>query len=370
MKLTKDPDSGNYIAFYTNGDGRRHQSATGTPNLEEARAIVRQANLAQMETAAKAGLLAEDALAKMTVGRRITCARAVEQWRDWYAEGHDIRSTMNFHGIMEQFLNFLSLHDRPLSCVNERVVNQFLNAPDGTHRTTRILRKKALKSLFVFCSARGYVSHNPAVLARVDYNLLTHHQKEMIIRPPFTEAEYRHIMANVGDAKWGFWKAATAISYWTGLRLGDVANLEWGSILPDAIIVWTRKRDKRVKIDLDNPHIGGGELREILAEVRRNKDDDRYCFRHAAALSNDPRQRSQLSTQFSNILKRLGIMGKSFHSLRHSFVTRLSQAGVSLEQIGEIVGHSDKYTTSKYDHSRSTREERAKNAKKPERDTW
>ena len=64
---------------------------------------------------------------------------------------------------------------------------------------------------------------------------------------------------------------------------------------------------------------------------------------------------SHLSTEFERLTKKLGIInpnngnGKSFHMLRHAFVTRLSSNGLNLEDIAKHVGHSSTTTTKMYD---------------------
>jgi site-specific recombinase XerD len=40
----------------------------------------------------------------------------------------------------------------------------------------------------------------------------------------------------------------------------------------------------------------------------------------------------------------------SFHTLRHTFASRLALAGVSLYKIGKLLGHTDFSTTQKYAH--------------------
>ena len=64
----------------------------------------------------------------------------------------------------------------------------------------------------------------------------------------------------------------------------------------------------------------------------------------------DPEKRAKLSVYAERIFARAGVEGKSFHCLRHPFVTRLHNAGKTLEEIGQIVGHSNTETTKGYAH--------------------
>ena len=48
-----------------------------------------------------------------------------------------------------------------------------------------------------------------------------------------------------------FWRAACHLSLEYGLRLSDIAKLEWVSFLkPGKLIVWTDKHDRRIELPL------------------------------------------------------------------------------------------------------------------------
>jgi integrase len=49
-------------------------------------------------------------------------------------------------------------------------------------------------------------------------------------------------------------------------------------------------------------------------------------------------------------LKRVGIEDFRFHDLRHTFATRLAQAGVDLYKIAKLLGHKDIKMTQRYSH--------------------
>ena len=66
---------------------------------------------------------------------------------------------------------------------------------------------------------------------------------------------------------------------------------------------------------------------------------------------------TQLNTRFNTnaltqllkgLYERVGIVGASSHSMRRTYITKLSTSGVSVRVIAELVGHKNISTTQKY----------------------
>lgn len=61
-------------------------------------------------------------------------------------------------------------------------------------------------------------------------------------------------------------------------------------------------------------------------------------------------QKSKLLKAFKKAVKQAGIVDFTFHDLRHTFATRLAQAGIDLYAISKLLGHKDISTTQRYAH--------------------
>jgi len=349
MELKKK-DDGYWHVGYETERGYQWKNTKAT-SRDAAEGVVALAKIAEIEMAAKASALSGAVLSSIMTGRKINCATVLEEWCEWRKMMKAPNTIQSQAYIVAKFLNTFGLGNKLINRVDETQIDAFVNAEDAGSAATRASRLAAVRSYFAYASAKSYLFGSPAKLVEVNHRILTHDQKEAKVRMPFTEEEYRKVVAGTE----GFFRYATALSYWSGLRLSDCANLEWGSLRGTEIVSWTRKRNARVALPLDDPLIGGGELDLIILEmvsaIPKRGQTARLLFPQEAAFINNPITNGRLSTYYGRILDRLGIKGKTFHCLRHSFATRLAKAGKTEQEIGRLIGHSDVETTKGYIHS-------------------
>ena len=348
MELFKE--KGIYKVRYRGADNRFHTSSTKESELTRAREVVKASGLEDIELAAKARSLTADSLSKIMAGRKVRCRDAYQEWGEWAKVNVDDTTLYNYDLVLRQLFDRTKLEASPITALDHQTLDTFINDKDeDVGLATRNLRLTVLRSFFMFCSAKGYCVGNPAHLIRVRVKQLSHEQKEPKKRLPITAAEYRKIITHAE----GFEKFATILGYWLGLRLSDIACLEWSSFTDKEIVVWTRKRDARVAIPLNDPLVGGGELLPVLMELMlEHQQHPQYCFPEQREIILDNKKRAKLSVYYSRLLTSVGIEGKSFHGLRHSFADRFDKAGKSLEDIGRLLGHSSTETTKIYTHSK------------------
>jgi integrase len=250
------------------------------------------------------------------------------------------------------FGNFAKV--KTLSSITASQIRRWVNKDENVNLNSRKQRLAALRSLFSYAVANSYVIKDPTAEVAVDASKLSHKQKETKSRIPFTKTEFNLLCKELRGREDPFYYCSVMLGWWTGLRIIDISKLEWDSWSDSHLTVWTEKQDKRVQLPLDHPDIGGGALRDMLGLVgHRSK---KYLFPDWAECSTDPRRRSKFSVNFRRLLLSLEIKGKSFHCLRHTFVTRLSKNGyrdydLNLDKIANWVGHSDVKTTKGYLHA-------------------
>ena len=137
----------------------------------------------------------------------------------------------------------------------------------------------------------------------------------------------------------------------TGMRLGDCCLLQWEAFKADGtVVVKTQKTGQEIRLSSAN----------LLAALGRTGSTGDVLPDTAELYRRDP---AAVSKQITRAFERAGITttakekgwGKarshaSFHSLRHTFASRLINSGVPIAMVRELVGHSSEKMTEHYSH--------------------
>lgn len=157
------------------------------------------------------------------------------------------------------------------------------------------------------------------------------------------------------------WKGLILAGFFTGQRMGDLANLRWKQVDLNAQIITIEKQGKTgvgVAIPIHS------DLLDHLMTLDVADDGNAPVFKELAGKSGSGK--SGLSETFKRIMVKAGIalekrleakgdVGRgrnklSFHSLRHSFNSAMANAGVPEEVRQKLTGHRDKDTHKIYTH--------------------
>lgn len=155
-------------------------------------------------------------------------------------------------------------------------------------------------------------------------------------------------------------KLGILLSYYTGLRIGEVCGLKWCDIDLNKGIFKVRRTVQRIyvnsstKLTIDTPK-SKSSVREIplpkfLIEILRNfKSDDSAFILSGKENPTDPRT---LQYRFKSLLKKADLPSINYHSLRHMFATNCIALGFDVKTLSEILGHATVETTlNRYVHS-------------------
>lgn len=167
----------------------------------------------------------------------------------------------------------------------------------------------------------------------------------------FTPAQ----VSKLARAADGDWRSAILLGYYTGARLGDVANMRWDAIdWHKKVIRFTASKTKKpVALPL-HPQLE----RELLKNAGIGK-----APMFPSLAGRDTGGKHGLSGRFNAVMEKAGVEGKrtkanggrtlsslSFHSLRHSFNSALANAGVAQEIRQKLTGHTSAEMNAIYTH--------------------
>ena len=287
--------------------------------------------------------------------------------RDWIGRwlGNELLGSVK-ESSYQTYLRQINVHllpalgHLPLSEVTPAVVHGFVTQMEGAgfaHSTV----KGALRLL------------NAALRSAQEEGLILKNPCRKIHVQPKEAAEQRVLNRSEQDA---LRSAAmnqndlpTLLSLYTGMRLGEVCALKWSDIDWEKKTITVRRTAQRTA-SMENREgrrtllmIGSPKSKRshrilpvpdfLLALLKKScpaADADAYIFGRPDRAA-EPRT---MQRHFQQLTRALGLSGVHFHTLRHSFATRLMELGVDIQTISALLGHqSAKTTLDFYGHSLS-----------------
>lgn len=216
---------------------------------------------------------------------------------------------------------------------------------------------RLLSASLRFALEEGIIQKNPCRKIRVGSQI--RNEQRVLTRKE---------QASVRNAANGLKELPILLSLYTGMRLGEICALQWADIdwekksitvkrtaqrlaLPQqargpktGVMIGTPK-SKRSRRVLPVPEFILQMLRQAM---REDLEPNAYIF-GAKERAAEPRT---LQRHFAVLMKKLHIMNAHFHTLRHSFATRLLELGVDIQTISTLLGHSSiRVTLDFYAHS-------------------
>ncbi len=361
--LIKRADSELWWGSFTGADGRRIRRSTGTSDKAVANAI-----LVSWEKAAREGrkkVLTEsrvrrtmnDILEQFT-GTSLSCPSVADYFRGWIEskkEEKAQKTVLKYIQTANHFLSALGAKTRlPMEAIGAADIRIWREAllKGGRSGTTVNDSVKVISSVFEQARRLGRIPLNPC------HELGAVRDEAKGERDTFTSDQLKALLRAASGSDW---EGAVLAGFYTGLRLRDVAGLTWeavDSVDPNRwfLRVIASKNRKGVAVPL-HPEFRG------WLEQRPQGLGKAALFPTLAGKYTGGK--SGLSGQFKKLMEKAGVMGRiirkgegagrttsslSYHSLRHSFTSAMTAAGVPEEVRMLLTGHSTRTAHRVYTH--------------------
>lgn len=272
-------------------------------------------------------------------------------------------STINrYEGLYNLYVKNSNLKDKKISALKIIDVQKFYNAlqDEGTTANTIKMIHRIIKPFLNYLYVNSFTIRDLGTTGLIKLPQIIKKNNTMTV---FTLDEQNRFIQSIT-------KNPSRVLYLfalgTGLRIGEALALTWDDINEN--IVTVNKNIKSVKIDSkwilllqDTPKTEKSNRtvpipKNILLELETYRlkqndlkskagymyNDNNIIFATDSGTYIDP---SNLNRRFKNTLKKADMKPIKFHSLRHTYATRLFENNVQPKTVSELMGHKDVQTT-------------------------
>lgn len=290
--------------------------------------------------------------------------------RDWSAswlmerraDGLKPTTVQTYVGILERYI-LPDLGDLRLNAILPDALHDLLAELGGRGLSQNTVQGafRLLSNVLRGAVEAGMLRGNPCARIR----LRAARRKEQRV---LSLEEQRSLLAEARERR----DLPSLLSLYTGMRLGEVCALRWRDVdwQRRTICVWgTAQRTRgeaaggRTELRVGAPKTEGSArtipvpafLMEELAALGRASEGRTFIFG-----GEKPAEPRTLQRHFGKLAERAGLRDVHFHTLRHSFATRMMELGVDIKTISRLLGHSAVQTTLEiYTHSLLESQQRA-----------
>ncbi len=142
-----------------------------------------------------------------------------------------------------------------------------------------------------------------------------------------------------------------------GMRIGDQLNLKKSQVDFQRNVI----NVPNAKTGRDYPVPMNQEVREAMLRLVRENPASEYVFINRKT----GKPYTRIKRAFKTACDLAKITNLHWHDLRHTFGTRLAEAGYSEATIAELMGHADRKTTGRYTHATDRSKHAAVEAARP-----
>ena len=260
------------------------------------------------------------------------------------------------------WFNDSKLSEMPLSEITGADIQQQINAasvaPSSVKQAVKLLRR-----FYKYIAAQQIA---PDVTMSLSLPEITRKRQDQSIET-FTDAELKAFIEKTPEDHRLRLLIVLAIN--TGARIGELLALTYDDISNDQIRINKQlveihpynDSDKKTRIEIQTtktPHsirsvpLTAETMQAVedhkrwhIAEQRKNGYISNFVF---TTSTGSLYYKSSVRTHYTRLCRLVGVPCKGFHVFRHTFGTRLAAAGVPIQTVSALMGHSNITVTGKY----------------------
>lgn len=259
--------------------------------------------------------------------------------------------------------------------INKLVVQKYYNKLVNEGRSFAFIKflHKLLNKFFRYAMSEGYVTRNPIYGMKLPKSHEEDINEDDRNIETFSDEELNKIVSSLGNVKL---KYVVLFAVLTGARQGEILALKKSDVQDGIVRINKTIRNVKVFEDKKNfthelkvtrpkssssvreipiPDKLSTELKSLDILVKQEK------LRMGPAYTNNDLlfpsitgtylNEQNLRRSWQRALERLGMPYKKFHSLRHTYATRMIENGVELLTVSRLLGHNSITTTEIYAHT-------------------
>ncbi|WP_456382585.1 tyrosine-type recombinase/integrase [Persephonella sp.] len=257
-------------------------------------------------------------------GKKIKLSEFTQEYIEWTQENRSEETVKKANYTLNKLREIVG--DIYIKNLTKRHLDNYVShmLAQGLSRTTVNIHIRTIKSAFTKAVEWEYVKSHPFE----GYKLLKVQQKP----PRFLLPEQIEQVEEVIDND--FWLFVFRLFIYTGMRLGEIWNLQWKHIdLNRNVIIVEKTKTFQSRIIPIHP-----KLREELEK------------RYPAMGKVVPYAKPTIERRLKGYFKKAGYKDLRVHDLRHTFASLMVMNGVDLKTVQELLGHQSYRTTEIYAH--------------------
>jgi integrase/recombinase XerD len=245
---------------------------------------------------------------------------------------------------IKNLLNFIG--NKPIKQITTKELDNYKNKRSKEiEKATVNIELCCIKAIFNLALKWDFISFSPAK----EVKKFSIEQKEIL---SFSDSELKILLDTIPE---GNLKNIVLFALYTGCRENEIVNIQVKDInLAERVISIINKEDFKTKSRKIRYIPISEKLAGLLHNILKNErniytlfNPDMYFF-NKNGIKFD---KNYVSKQFKKYLRLADLPEKfHFHCLRHTAITNLVRAGVNINYIKQIAGHSDIKTTENYIH--------------------